>query len=80
MIFTIEAILGLSEENLMRNFELTCLSNMGNVKNRDEKEFSSMISTLRTYGDTWRERMTAFLEKCGVAREKIEKVRTIMLG
>ena len=32
--FTLEAILGLSEEILMKNFELTCLSRFGNIKKR----------------------------------------------
>ena len=58
--FTIEAILGLDEENLMKNFEYTTLSGQGNVKNRDEEEFSSMVKTLTGYGKNWRERMTNF--------------------
>ena len=77
--FMIESILGLSEEKLMQNFELTCLSNMGNVKNRDDEDFAAMIDTLRKKGNTWRERMTNFLIECGVPMENIDKVRKIML-
>ncbi len=77
--FTIEAILGLDEENLMKNFELTTLSGLGNVKNRDEKEFTSMINTLKGYGKNWKERMTKFLVEFGISKEKIEKIREIML-
>ena len=79
LAFTIEAILGLDEETLMKNFELTCLSGMGNVKNRDEKEFSSMVKTLRGYGKTWKEIMINFLVEAGVSLETIEKIREIML-
>ena len=77
--FTVDAILGLDEETLMRNFELTTLSGMGNVKNRDEQEFSAMIKILLGYGKTWRERMTNFLLEAGISLEKIEKIREIML-
>lgn len=79
LAFTIEALLGLEEELLMKNFELTCLSLMGNIKNRDEEEFSAMIKTLMEYGETWKERMTNFLIKAGISLEKIEKIREIML-
>lgn len=77
--FTIEAILGLDEENLMKNFELTCLSGFGNIKNRDEEDFSEMVKALKSYGETWRERMTKFLMEFGISEEKIEKIRRIML-
>ncbi len=79
LAFTIEAILGLDEETLMKNFEITCLSGMGNIKNRDEKEFSSMVKTLLTYGENWKERMTNFLKESGVPEENITKIREIML-
>ena len=79
LAFTVEAILGLSEEQLMKNFELTCLSGMGNVKNRDDDDFAAMIRTLKQKGNTWRERMTCFLVECGVPMENIDKVREIML-
>lgn len=79
LAFTIEAILGLDEENLMKNFELTSVSGLGNVKNRDEEEFTSMINTLKGYGKKWKERMTNFLVEFGISQEKIEKIREIML-
>ena len=77
--FAVEAILGLKEEQLMQNFELTCLSNMGNVKNRDDEEFVSMVETLSGYGKTWKERMTNFLVESGVSLCQIEKIRKILL-
>ncbi len=79
LAFTIEAICGVDEETLMKDFEITCLSGMGNVKNRDEEDFSEMVKTLRGYGDSWRERMTKFLVESGISEEKIEKIREIML-
>lgn len=79
LAFTVEALLGLEEELLMRDFELTSLSGLGNVKNRDEEEFSSMVETLRGYGENWKERMTKFLAKAGISCEKIERIRQIML-
>ena len=79
LAFTIEAVLGLEEELLMKDFELTCLSLMGNVKDRDEEDFSSMVKALRGYGKTWKERMTNFLIEAGISNEKIEKIREIML-
>lgn len=79
LAFTIEAILGLCEEKLMQDFELTCLSHYGNVKNRDDDDFSAMIEELIKLGSNWCERMTNFLLKCGVPMSNIEKVREIML-
>lgn len=79
LALTIEALLGLDEEKLMQDFEITCLSHFGNIKSRDEKEFSSMISTLSSYGNNWRDRIEKFLLMCGVTKEKIERVRSIML-
>jgi len=79
LAFTVEAILGLDEEKLMRDFELTTLSGMGNIKNRDEEEFSSMVKTLKCYGEKWKEIMTNFLVEAGISLEKIEKIREIML-
>ena len=52
---------------------------MGNVKNRDDEDFSAMIKVLREKGSTWKERMTNFLLECGVPMENINKVREIML-
>ena len=77
--FTVEAILGLDEENLMKNFELTCLSGFGNIKNRDEEGFAEMVKALKNYGRNWKERMTNFLVEFGISIEKIEKIRQIML-
>ncbi len=79
LAFTIEAICGVDEETLMKDFEFTCLSGMGNVKNRDEENFAAMVKTLRTYGKTWKEIMTKFLLESGVPAENIEKIREIML-
>ncbi len=79
LAFTIGAILGLEEELLMRDFELTTLSSDGNTKSRDDEEFSSMINSLKGYGENWKERMTNFLIEAGVSFEKIEKIREIML-
>lgn len=79
LAFTLEAILGLEEEKLMQDFELTCLSRLGNVKNRDDEDFAAMVKVLREKGNTWRERMTNFLVECGVPEENIDRVRGIML-
>ena len=45
----------------MRDFEMTTLSSDGNTKSRDDEEFSSMINSLKGYGENWKERMTNFL-------------------
>ena len=79
LAFTLEAVCGVDEETLMKDFELTCLSGHGNVKSRDEEDFSSMVKTLTGYGKNWRERMTNFLVEAGISLEKIEKFRGIML-
>lgn len=79
LAFTIEALCGLDDENLMKNFELTTLSGLGNIKNRDEEEFSAMVKSLKSYGENWKERMTSFLVETGISPEKIEKIREILL-
>ena len=79
LAFTLEAVCGVDEETLMKDFELTCLSGHGNVKSRDEEDFSSMVKTLTGYGKNGRERMTNFLVEAGISLEKIEKFRGIML-
>ncbi|MBQ8611925.1 MAG: tyrosine-protein phosphatase [Oscillospiraceae bacterium] len=79
LAFTLEAILGLDEEKLMQDFELTSLSGWENIRNRDAEYFVDMVTELQKKGSTWRERMTNFLVECGVPAAHLEAFREIML-
>jgi hypothetical protein len=79
LAFTLEALLGLEEEKLMQDFELTCLSGWENIRKRDDENFAAMVAELRKMGSTWRERVTNFLVGCGVPAAQLEAFREMML-
>lgn len=75
----IGAVLGMSDEELILDYELTSLSIWGD-RRRDSELFSGLMEALTAYpGATLGERAAAFLDVCGVDAAMQEKLRQILL-
>ena len=82
--FLIEALLGLSKENLIRDYELSAfyynyahvnrnLQNGGNIL--------KLLAGLEKYeGETLKDKCATFLLSVGVTQEEIDSIRSIFLG
>ena len=74
----LEAVLGLSKEDILREYELTSLID-DNHRNRDSEEVTDFLDALKPYGATFEEAVPAFLNSCGVTDDDMEKIRSILL-
>lgn len=77
----LEAVLGLSDADMMRDYELTSLSVWGE-RSINGEWFRSLMRELDAYGsknDGIRDKALAFLRSCGVTDELMEKIRINML-
>lgn len=70
------ALLGISEEDINREYQLTALSNQSM-----DIAFGGFITQLKEYeGDTLQQKAETFLLSAGVTNEEIDSIRTIFLG
>jgi protein-tyrosine phosphatase len=78
--YLLEALLGVPEDDLILDYELTSLSIWGN-RERNSSLFSAFEEQLRTYDEdgTPQSRAEAYLLSCGVTPETIEKLRNNLL-
>jgi len=75
----LEAVLGVSEADMLRDYELTSLSIWGD-RSRKSELFVSLMDALAEYGgDTLNERVLAYLASCGVTDEVIARLRHNLL-
>ena len=80
-MFLLEALLGLDDEDLFTEFELTSFSKYGK-RSRNGKGFQFLIRKLDEYGtktDPYRKKAEAYLLEIGVSRADIESIRNIFL-
>ena len=80
-IFLLEALLGLEDEDLFTDFELTSFSKYGK-RSRNGKVFQILIRKLDEYGskaDPYRKKAEAYLLEIGVSRTDIDSIRNIFL-
>lgn len=80
-MFLLEAVLGLADEDLFTEFELTSFSKYGK-RTRNGKTFQFLIRKLNEYGsdsDPYRKKAEAYLLEIGVSRMDIESLRNIFL-
>ena len=78
----INALCGVSEENLIRDYEMTSFSIFG-IRERDSEkyDFSGFLQQLKTYeGDTLADQTAAYMKSIGVTETEICNIRAIMLG
>lgn len=80
----ISAILGVSQSDLDKDYELTCFSTGAdtdtNARRRNEADWTSRIDYLNTFsGDTFRDRVVNYLVQCGISIDKINAFRVAMI-
>ncbi|MBQ8189876.1 MAG: tyrosine-protein phosphatase [Lachnospiraceae bacterium] len=77
--FFMGAVLGMSETDLILDYELTSLAIWGD-RNHKSELFKSFIKQINQYaGNTLQERAISFLYSCGITKEKMQKIRNILL-
>ena len=73
-----EALLGVSEDDLYLDFELTTLSD--NPRTRHEEICKDVMPAIRAYpGETLAKQAENYLLNCGITEKQIETIRTIFL-
>ncbi len=77
--FLLNAILGVEEESLYRDYELTQMSEPP-LRYRNSPGFANFRARLSQHGDTLHKQVRNFVLSCGVTEETIEAVRRILLG
>lgn len=74
--YLLEALLGVSEEDLIREFELTALCH----ETFDRQRLQSTIDQLKTFeGVDMQENVELYLQSVGVTREQIDTIRSVFL-
>ena len=74
--FLLEALLGVSEENLQREYELSTMYHTW----VDSYGYQTMVTELKTWeGETLQEKAETFVLHCGVTPEQIAQIRDILL-
>ena len=78
--FLLEAMLGLDEESLVTEYELSNLSVSGE-RHRFTEVWTKFMEKLETYvpGGTRKEQVVAFLKTCGVTDETMNKICALLL-
>lgn len=76
--YLLEALLGVSEDDLMRDYQLSSLYH-GELKGLTElKDFVAHLKTFE--GATMQEKTENYLLSCGVSAQEIQNIRTIFLS
>lgn len=80
LAFLLGVVLGMSEEDLILDYELTSLAIWGD-RSRKSELFQSFIKELKLYaGSSMSEQAYNFLLSCGVTEEQMQKLRDIFLN
>lgn len=79
IVFFLNGLLGVQENELVLDWELTAFSNP-NPKFRDKERVDQLVEIIRAEkGSTWTERMESFAKSCGIKKEEIARFREMML-
>ena len=73
------SLLGLDEEQVTREYELSTVSFPGDHRSRDEIGWKEFNKTLGIFGKEFGERIRNYVLSAGVTEKQIEKLREIML-
>lgn len=89
LVFQLLGLLGVSENDLAKEYELSSFSNIGYTRTRNSANYSGMVAQLKTYsGSTIYEKFIDFATKandstetggCGIAQTLIDTFQSIML-
>ena len=79
----LEAILGMNQSDIDKDYELTCFySNVdtdNNARRRNESEWKGLITQLNSYsGSTFRDKAVSFVISCGIPISRINAFRAAM--
>ncbi len=74
----LEAVLGLSKEDVLVEYELTSLIKDYH-RNRDSEEVQKFLAALKPYGETFADAVRSFLHSCGITDDDMDKIRSILL-
>ncbi len=77
-LYILGAVLGVSEDELGLDYELSSFSRW-NRRSRHSEQFQEFLSGLLAYGDTVREGAIGFLKACGVTQQEMDRLRDIFL-
>lgn len=83
LVFLLLGLLGVSESDLAREYELSSMSNIGKktrTRNSTTYKYSGMVAAIKAYtGATISEKFAAFAADCGIANDTISSFRNLML-
>jgi len=75
----LEAVLGLSDEDMLRDYELTSLSVWGD-RSRTSELFVSLLNALDSYGGgSIAEKTVRYLLSCGISEDTLSRIRKNLL-
>lgn len=80
--YLLNALLGVQEEDLIRDYELTSYSIFGDrARDHAAYDFAPFVEKLKAYeGDTLAEKTENYMLSIGVTESEIDSIRAIMLG
>ena len=76
--FILKALLGVSTEDLFRDYELTSLSGSG-VRDVASESFQGLLDALQPFGKNYMERAESYLLSTGVTPEEIAAIRELLI-
>lgn len=83
LIFLILGLLGVSESDLAKEYELSSLCPIGKktrIRNSTQYNYSGMVDAIKKYaGNTIAEKFVAFAVECGVSTDTIASFKNLML-
>ena len=83
-VMCIEGLLGVSEEDLMKDYELTSFSSYGTRRRSDKEphgDIGKCIASVKSLeGETLADRFAQMAINGGLTQENIHKLRNLMLG
>jgi protein-tyrosine phosphatase len=77
-LYILGGLLGVSEEDLALDYEMSSFSRWGSRSRRSE-QFVAFLRMLRRYGDNVNDACVEFLKDCGVSVETMNTIRTIFI-
>ena len=80
VVFLLEVVLGVSQEDAEKEYEFSNLSTSG-IRLRSSEVWVRFMEKLDTFapGKSIQDKVTAFLDRCGVKESMLEKIRNILL-
>lgn len=80
LVFQLLGLLGVSESDLAKEYELSSFSAIGYTRTRNSDKYRGMVDAVKAYaGDTLTAKFEAFAAECGVSAETVTEFRNLML-